>query len=110
MSKLIEPHQPAPPVTAVEPTAKARRLTASDAVEIWIARWLRFRRKDILAKYGCDPRRLYEIWEEKTFPGSRQRALATFRERHPTLVDRVDLGPHRSVSRAAHPDQLALFD
>jgi hypothetical protein len=35
-----------------------RRLTETDAVGIWIARWLRIRRKDLIARYGCDPRRL----------------------------------------------------
>ena len=30
----------------------------------------------LLARYGCDPRRLYEIWEEKRFAGSRDKALA----------------------------------
>jgi len=44
--------------------AKAKRsLSEADAVDIWIARWLRIRRKDILQRYGCDPRRIYEIWE-----------------------------------------------
>lgn len=86
------------------------RLTATDAIDIWIARWLRVRRKDILARYGCDPRRLYEIWEETRFPGSRARALELFKQRYPTLEDRVDLGPHRRISRASHPDQLGLFE
>src|SRR6185503_632006 len=52
----------------------ARRLTEADAVDIWIARWLRIRRKDLVARYGCDPRRLYEIGEETRFPGSGAKA------------------------------------
>ncbi len=100
------PEPPAPVRARGEP----RRLTAADAVDIWIARWLRVRRKDILVRYGCDPRRLYEIWEETRFPGSRARALEVLAERYPTLVDRIDKGPHRRISRAAHPDQLALFE
>ena len=48
------------------PAALARRpLTEADAVDIWIARWLRIRRKDLVNRYGCDPRRLYEIWGEE---------------------------------------------
>src|SRR5262245_39563563 len=39
--------------------ATGRPLTEQDAIDIWIARWLRIRRKDILLRYGCDPRRLY---------------------------------------------------
>jgi hypothetical protein len=76
------------------PAALARRpLTEADAVDIWIARWLRIRRKDLVNRYGCDPRRLYEIWA-----------------RYPGLIDRVDFGPHARHARATHPDQLAMFE
>lgn len=94
------------------PDRIARRpLTEADAVDIWIMRWLRIRRKDILARYGCDPRRIYEIWEGAKFPASRQRALALFSERYPTLADRIDFGRHRRIPlRTADPNQLALFD
>jgi hypothetical protein len=88
-----------------------RPLTEADAVDIWIARWLRIRRKDLLSRYGCDPRRLYEIWEEKRFPASRAKALALFSERHPGLGDRVDFGLHRRIPRRPSPDlQPSLFD
>jgi len=98
------------PTAAVHATA-VKRLTEADAVDIWIARWLRIRRKDLLARYGCDPRRLYEIWEEKRFAGSRATALELFGERFPGLTDRVDYGPHRRVSRAIPPElQPGLFD
>src|SRR5262245_29428674 len=95
------------PDTSVPPP---RRLTETDAVDIWIARWLRVRRKDILARYGCDPRRLYEIWEEAKFIGSRAKALEAFRERFPGLTDRIDPGPHVRFLRAPHPGQLSLFE
>ena len=85
-------------------------LTEVDAVDIWIARWLRIRRKDLLARYGCDPRRLYEVWEESRFPGARAKAIEIFRQRHPGLVDRIDYGRHQRISRTVHPDQLALFE
>lgn len=102
-----EPELPQSPGKA----ATSRRLTAADAVDIWIARWLRIRRKDILARYNCDPRRLYEIWEETRFVGSRARALEAFRERYPALLDCTDIGPHRRIPRGhRHPDQLALFE
>lgn len=87
-----------------------RALTEADAVDIWIARWLRVRRKDLLARYGCDPRRLYEIWQEERFAGSRGKAIALFSERYPGLIDRIDYGRHQRISRAAHPDQLSLFE
>ncbi len=77
-----------------------RALTEADAVDIWIARWLRLRRKDILARYRCDPRRLYEIWEGLRFAGSRTKAQALFTERYPGLVDQVDFSLHRRIPRA----------
>ena len=71
----------------------------------------RIRRKDLIARYACDPRRLYEIWEEKRFTGSRAKALELFRERHPTLLDRVDCGPHRRIPRGVPAElQPGLFD
>lgn len=93
------------------PRAIARRpLTEADAIDIWIARWLRIRRKDLLDRYGCDPRRLYEIWQEERFAGARAKALELFAQRYPSLLDRVDFGPHQRFERTPHPDQLALFE
>src|SRR5262245_22016345 len=88
-----------------------RPLTEADAIDIWIARWLRVRRKDLIDRYGCDPRRLYEIWEGKRFVGSRQNALARFAEQHPGLAGQTDFGLHRRIPRAAAVEgQLGLFD
>lgn len=92
------------------PPAAQRPLTEADAVDIWIARWLKIRRRDLVRRYACDPRRLYEIWEGARFPEARAKALELFAERHPGLLDRVDFGPHRRIARTPHPDQLALFD
>jgi hypothetical protein len=92
-------------------TASKRRLSEADAIDIWIARWLRIRRKDLLLRYGCDPRRLYEIWEERRFVGSRAKALAVFHDRHPGLAERIDFGLHRRISKAIPPElQPGLFD
>jgi hypothetical protein len=97
-----------------EPAARGepRALTEEDAIEIWIARWLRIRRKDLMARYGCDPRRLYEIWWGERFPASREKAMALFRTRHPGLGDRTDYGYRRIPRRATAPagEQLSLFD
>jgi hypothetical protein len=101
----------APPGAALTATAGKRPLTEADAVAIWIARWLRVRRKDLIARYDCDPRRLYEIWEEKRFPASRAKALEVFAEHYPGLTDRVDYGLHRRIARRAPPElQPGLFD
>jgi hypothetical protein len=97
----------------VQPPAQAvgRSLTEADAIDIWIARWLRIRRKDLLVRYGCDPRRLYDIWEEKRFAGSRAKAAELFAARHPGLIDRIDFGPHRRIPRRPPPElQPGLFD
>ncbi|HRN85080.1 MAG TPA: hypothetical protein PK857_09690 [Hyphomicrobium sp.] len=96
---------------ALSPQAEARSpLTEDHAIEIWIARWLRVRRVDLVRRYGCDARRLYEIWQEERFAGSRDKALEAFAARFPSLVDRIDPGPHVRISRTPHPDQLPLFD
>jgi hypothetical protein len=88
-----------------------RRLTETDAIDIWIARWLRVRRKDLLQRYQCDPRRIYEIWEGVRFPASREKAWARLQERHPGLVDRIDPGNHKRLPRAGHlTSQPSLFD
>ncbi|PPC81162.1 MAG: hypothetical protein CTY31_05755 [Hyphomicrobium sp.] len=89
--------------------APPRPLTEDDAVNIWIARWIRVRPTELVRRYGCDPRRLYEIWEEVRFPGSRATALRIFQDRYPGLDTRIDPGPHRRVSTAPHPAQMSLF-
>ena len=88
-----------------------RSLTESDAIDVWIARWLRMRRTDLCRRYQCDPRRLYEIWEGTKHPAARQKAWALFEERYPRLIDRIDAGNHRRIPRTEdHTHQLALFD
>jgi hypothetical protein len=92
------------------PSVARRPLTEDDAVAIWIARWMRIRPTDLTRRYACDPRRLYEIWEEVRFPGSRARALQEFARRFPGLEPRFDPGPHRRVPATVHPDQMSLFE
>jgi hypothetical protein len=91
------------------PTVARRALTEDDAVDIWIARWLRVRPVDLRRRYACDPRRLYEIWEETRFPGSRARALSEFEARFPRLEIRRDPGPHRRLAGTVGADQMSLF-
>lgn len=96
---------------AAVPRQPKRALSEKDAVDIWIARWLRIRRKDILQRYGCDPRRIYEIWEGVKHPASRSKALTRFESEYPALMDRVDFGGHQRIPRnEVSPDQLTLFD
>lgn len=96
-------------LTSPPPPVARRPLTEDDAIDIWIARWLRVRQRDLVKRYACDPRRLYEIWEELRFPGSRRKALDLFRRRYPGLEERINPVTHQRVSKAIHPDQLKLF-
>jgi hypothetical protein len=102
----------------IEPTdprdaGAPRALTEADAIEIWIARWLRIRPKSLVLRYGCDPSRLYEIWWGERFPSSRAKAEQEFRERYPGFVERTGFG-YRRIPRVAPKDeggrQLSLFD
>ncbi|MBU1209931.1 MAG: hypothetical protein KJ587_01500 [Alphaproteobacteria bacterium] len=101
------------PLLLVEPEQShaPRIISEAEAIDIWIARWLRVRRIEILRRYNCDPRRLYEIWEGRKFPESRGRALKLFKERYPELVERTDFGNHRVIPRSNNtPEQMGLFD
>ena len=94
-----------------QPNSLRQRPTAADAIEIWIARWLRHKRSALRERYQCDPRRIYEIWEGKRFPESRELALKKFQERYPELTDRVDFSPHKRIPRSDnHPNQYDLFE
>jgi hypothetical protein len=105
---------PNPPVHSLLPPQSRPaqlRLTEADAIDIWIARWLRIRRKDLIRRYGCDPRRLYEVWEGTRFPGSREKALARFAALYPRLAERIDFGLHRRIPRSSRADlQGDLFE
>jgi hypothetical protein len=97
--------EPAPPAFNT-----ARPLNETDAIEIWIAKWLRVRRKDLITRYNCDPRRIYEIWEGVRFPRAREKALSEFSTRYPQLVGAVDPSHHKRLPvKSRSPDQLNLF-
>lgn len=101
---------PAMPDVPAATTGAHLRLTELDAVEIWIARWLRIPLKTLVARYGCDSRRLYEVWWGERFPGSRKKAEAEFRSRHPALSDRTSYGYRRIPRGTTVPGQLGLFE
>jgi hypothetical protein len=99
------------PRPAKNVSAKPRPLTEADAVDIWIARWLRTRPRDLVARYGCDNRRLYDIWWGHAFPASRARAEKVFAERYPEAVERTAFGYRRiPLGKAQDPRQPGLFD
>ncbi|MCB1522310.1 MAG: hypothetical protein KDJ37_17310 [Hyphomicrobiaceae bacterium] len=87
------------------------RLSPEDAVEIWIARWLRVPLKVLTTRYACDSRRLYEVWWGERFPASRARAEVEYRRRYPGLSDRTSYGYRRIPrSRVDGEDQMGLFE
>lgn len=104
---VVDVAQPAGPDVA---SCSAARIGEADAVEIWIARWLRIPSKTILARYRCDSRRLYEVWWGERHPGSRARAEALFRRRYPALADRTSYGYRRIPRANVSPAQLGLFE
>lgn len=97
-----------------ETGSQARRsgqtLTEADAIEIWIARWLRVRPIDLVRRYQCDSRRLYDIWWGKAFPAARKRAEQAFLERYPGAADRTAFGYRRIPRGGADPRQGSLFE
>jgi hypothetical protein len=92
------------------PRPAVKALSEADAIDIWIKRWLRIRVTDIRKHYGCDSRRLYEVWEGTKHPAARAKAEARFRQDHPGIVDRIDYGAHIRIRKQDSPDQLGLFD
>ena len=98
-----------PQVTATS-GGTVRSLTEQDAIDIWIARWLRVRQKDLHARYRCDSRRLYEIWWGERFPASRRKATELFCQRHPSLAERTDFGYRRIPRGVLDPSQIDLFE
>lgn len=92
------------------PTASKRALTEADAIDIWLARWLRVPIKELVARYGCDSRRLYEIWWGEKHPRSRVKAETIFAERYPGAVERTAFGYKRIPRRHDHDKaQQELF-
>jgi hypothetical protein len=86
------------------------KLKEVDAVEIWIARWLKVPPRTLIQRYGCNSRRLYEIWWGQRFPASRAKAEAEFRARYPGLVDRTSYGYRRIPRAVSQDEQMALFE
>ena len=103
--------EPAAPIApAQQPTTQLRPLNETDAIDIWIARWLRIRQKDLLTRYGCDSRRLYEIWWGDRFPASRRKAADLFCKRYPSQADRTDFGYRRIPRTSSVAGQADLFE
>jgi hypothetical protein len=113
MSQQLSEHHgiwPDAPSASASARPPVRTLSEADAIELWLARWLKTPRKIIRQRYACDPRRIYEVWEGTRFPGSRAKALERLRAQYPGLADQVDVSRHRRIARGNHPGQMSLFD
>lgn len=85
-------------------------VTRDVAKNIWKARWLKRKQRELCAEYDVDPRRLFEVWEEQIHRGSRLEAWAEFVEEYPQLALRVDNSPHRKRLKVVEkPDEPDLF-
>lgn len=111
-----------PPETSVAPLAApagaapgarllSRALSEADAIDLWVARWLRVPIKDLVRRYNCDSRRLYEVWWGQKFPRSRSKAQLVFQERFPGAASHTAFG-YRRIPRGPETDprQGGLFD
>ena len=76
-----------------------RKLNYDDAIEIWIRRWLGEERVSIVLEFEQNSYRVFEVWEEEAFVGSREDAEITFRTRYPDLAKTVDFSPHQKTRR-----------
>jgi hypothetical protein len=84
------------------PTIVRRPLTETDAVDIWIARWLKIAAAGPVRHMRATRAGSAEIWEEARSGRPRQ-GLGAFPARYPFLLDRVDFGPHRRIARRRTP-------
>jgi hypothetical protein len=108
-SLIVQPELQSAEHLPAERPPQPHALTEKDAIEIWIARWLRIQQKVLVQRYSCDSRRLYEIWWGERFPASRVKAAQAFCERYPALAQRTDFGYRRIPRGPSHPPQPDLF-
>lgn len=86
------------------------QITAVEAVKAWVLRAYGCKVRDICNRFDVDPRRLYEVWEELEFKGSRQKAVELFERKFPKLKSegRFEVHRPRYVRAIKSGEQLAL--
>jgi hypothetical protein len=90
--------------------ASSRQLTLSEAIETWILRHSGEHIARICAKYDVDPRRLYEVWEEKKHEGSRKKAEEIINRNLPDGMLPVMLEVHKQKLRVLHLPSKTQLD
>lgn len=85
-------------------------LNSIEAEKSWVLRACGWKIRDIQKRFDVDPRRLYDVWEEKDFKNCRFRAMKLFTRLFPGkpmegLFDRHRPRFQRSIREA---DQISL--
>ncbi|MCO6386889.1 hypothetical protein [Aliihoeflea sp. 40Bstr573] len=85
------------------------------AKDIWKARWRGEAVQSLVARYGENPFRFYEVWSEERNEGSRKAAYQELMTEDPSLAKRTNPTPHTPTRRVTQrplpkPDgQASLF-
>jgi hypothetical protein len=79
-----------------------RQLTYEEATETWLLRYEGVHLTRICAKFDVDPRRLYEVWEEKKHIGSRQEAEGVINKKLAEGACPTKLRPHEPKLRVVY--------
>ncbi|MEP1443993.1 MAG: hypothetical protein ABJK39_13370 [Hyphomicrobiales bacterium] len=87
-------------------------LTTNEAREVWIMYAENKKIRDIQKSFDIDPRRIYEVLEEKKHIGTRQDAKAIFAKKFPNRSTKdkfVRHIPRNHVKKRDEDDQGSLF-
>ncbi len=68
--------------------------TRIEASKSWVLRACGWKTRDIRARFGVDPRRLYDVWEEKVQRDSRESGIRLFKRILPGHYDEDRFRPH----------------
>lgn len=82
----------------------SRKICEKDAPYVFIAYWGGDYVDRICARYDVDPRRVYDVLRDRTYPGARFLALRILRESNPALAAQAETGaldprPETTISR-----------
>ncbi|MCY1706812.1 hypothetical protein [Pannonibacter sp. SL95] len=92
----------------------AGKLTEDEAIAGTIERWQGRKVRELVAKYGVDPRRWYEVWQGKVHPEALPKAYKKLCQIDPTLSKSINPSPSKPRFKVmAIPqdrDQLDLFE
>jgi hypothetical protein len=70
-------------------------LTETEAVKAWVLRAVGWKVRDIQTRFDVDPRRLYAVWEEVDYRGTRFVAMKLFLRLFPSESVSNKFGKHQ---------------